>query len=272
MIANFRLKRIIDFLIGYVRADYASHLPNDHHSFLYKVLEDEVIGNKVLFEDAKAIFITNTDHPKHIEVRPMFDHTRAPIPTIHIGLAGENPFGDGISFDNNYESPEFDDENNTYNLNNTRGFNTQYNLNITSCNSDEVSIIYHVLMALLIGAPHILELNGIRNPKMSGGDLMTRDITPVAYMRILKLNFFYELSVPQIVLPQDTSIISKFIWDGKAISSEEETQSKLNDSSINYGHANESLVNDSQTEESSFPHAELSGEDVFLYANNFLKS
>lgn len=213
MIPNFKLKKVIDFLLGYVRADFSSHT-NEQDTFLYKVLGDERIGNKILFEEAKAILITRKDNPRHLETRPMFDPTRAAMPTIHIALAGENPYGDGISFDNNYEDPDFNDEDSTYNLKNTRGFTTQYNLNVTSSNPDEVGIVYHVLMALLIGAPDILELNGFRNPKMSGADLMTRDLTPVAYMRILKLSFFYEFTAPQIVLPQDTSFVTRFVWDG----------------------------------------------------------
>jgi hypothetical protein len=48
----------------------------------------------------------------------------------------------------------------------------------------------------MISLVEVLELNGLRNPKISGRDLLIQDTTPPLFMRVLQLDIWYEFNVP----------------------------------------------------------------------------
>lgn len=199
-ISEIVLFNTIKSILAYIREDYDS-TTDKTQSFLYNLLGEVKIGELYdCYEQGKAMFIQKNDNPRYLDVRLFFDASRASIPTIHITLPNETGSGDGIGVDIGYEEAEFDDVRGEYREVNNRMFNATYNVIITSDNTMEVVIMYHVLRASLIAAFAHMELSGLRNPKLSGGDLsINPDLVPIGiFMRSIAINASYEISVPEL--------------------------------------------------------------------------
>lgn len=202
LLPEIKLKKILDYLLDQVRNDYYNNSSNEQKSFLYRVFSsDNNIDNYNFFTQAKAILLRGNDNQRKLETRIFFDRSRAHIPTIHINLPSESPQGDSLGFGIGNTPPIFDDNDQTYSHMLQRSFDTKYNITVTSDNTFEVIVIYTLLKAILISQVDIIEMNGLRNPKISGRDLMVMDqITPPLFMRILVLDFMYEFDVPELKL------------------------------------------------------------------------
>lgn len=153
------------------------------------------------YSNAKEIFLRDKSHPRYLDIRLFFNADRAAIPTIHINLPSESDAGGGLGVDEGYNGTNYNQLENSISQNHTRAFNTIYNIIVTSDNSDEVLIIYHALRAFLISMMDILDLNGLRNPKLGGSDLQFNpELVPAnIFIRNISLNCFYEITVPSII-------------------------------------------------------------------------
>lgn len=196
LLPEIKLKKILDHSLDVIRKDYYDSLPNEQNSFLYKVFGENVIDNYNFFIQAKTILLKTNDNPRLLQTRVFFDRSRAHIPTIHINLPSETPNGDSLGYGLGNVDPLFDDINEEYSLSRQRCFNTTFNITVTSDNTHEIIIIYTILKAIMISIVEILEMNGLRNPKISARDLMILDTTPPLYMRVLALEVWYEFNVP----------------------------------------------------------------------------
>lgn len=194
------LKKRIEYLLEYIKTDTLSIAVSESDKFLYRLFNGSVIGNYDYYEQATALFTKTDDDPRKIETRMFFDRTRAHCPTIHITLPSNHPYGDGISTDNNYVAPQFNDIAGTYSTTNTRSFVNKYNLIITSDNTFEVLLMFYCLQSLMIADMQNLELNGFRNIKFSAQDLIINDaMMPTnIFMRSLIMDFFFEINIPSL--------------------------------------------------------------------------
>ena len=203
LIPEIKLKRIIDSWLLAVENDYNIQT-DEKNSFLYKIFSGNVLGTYDFFTQAKALIIRSTDHPRKLQTRIFFDSTRASIPTIHITLPSDSPYSDSIGFNPNYGDALFTDDNTGFQIQRNRNFNTRFNVVATSDNTFEVLILYYLLKAMIVGNYETLELNGLRNVKISGQDLMIDPhlMPSNVFMRGLILDIFYEFTVPQINLEE----------------------------------------------------------------------
>lgn len=174
---------------------------NEKERFLFYLLRknQEVklkIENYDFYEQASEIFYRDKSNQRKVEVFLGYNLKRQNVPTIHITLSNEQNFQDGLGMDEGYDSEDIDG---LYQKSYTRTFNCSYGIVITSDNSTEVLVIYHVLKAMMILLYETFELNGIRNLKLSGQDItMNNDIVPLnIFHKSLTMNFFYECFVPQ---------------------------------------------------------------------------
>jgi hypothetical protein len=198
LLPEIQLKRLLDHLISKVKENYLSKTDKSK-TFLYRLFYSNNVEGYDFYQQALTLLMRGSNDPRRVEVRMFFDRSRASIPTIHINLPSESPFGDSIGFGIGNVGPIFDDENNTYTNNRERVFQEKYNITLTSDNSYEVLILYYLLKAILIAKVDILEINGLRNISISGQDLMVNDsIVPPIFMRSLNLSFHYEFSVPEL--------------------------------------------------------------------------
>lgn len=172
--------------------------------------------NLDFYENAKELFLRDKAHNRFLEARMFFNADRANIPTIHLNLPSESDIGGGIGVDEGYKGNNYNPIENTISQNHTRTFNTVYNIIITSDNSDEVLIIYHALRAFMISMLDIIDLNGLKNPKLGGADLQFNPeiVPPHIFVRNISLNCFYEITVPSIVKQK---IINRITIQSKGI-------------------------------------------------------
>lgn len=186
-------------IINYIRNDFNSK--KDEDTILYKLLgvDDEGKPLKMnaykYFNNAKKIFLGK----QNLSVNFGFNWETAKIISLHIILPSESPSNGSIGEDEGYGEEIVDDK---LQQPLCQLFDSTYQIMITSDNSNEVNIVYHVMKAMLISIIPHLSIMGLLNPKLSGNDIMFKDdLMPNGrFQRVINLSFTYELIVPQIVL------------------------------------------------------------------------
>lgn len=170
---------------------------------------EAIFGNSSLegynyLENSKSIFLKSTHSKRKIETHLFFNRERVGLPTIHIGMPSESEGqGNGISYDSDEEV-----EGSVFRNYGNRTYTARYSIVFTSNNTFEVLIMYLVVKSFLIGNVSILELNGLRNPKFSGADILLNDvISPDIYSRALYIECLYETHAPELELSEKVNNI-----------------------------------------------------------------
>jgi hypothetical protein len=183
---------------------------------LYSEVDSSIKGVDQIewYKQAKELFLRDKLHPKKIQTRMHFDASMASVPAIHINLPGEQAINDGIGVDKGYMPGSYDEPGN-YQHTHTRGFQTNFNIVITSDNEIETLILYHTIRASFISMMDYLEIWGLRNIKLSGGDLQFNPefVPPHLFIRYIGLNFFYEVDVPSFLRDRIVDI-NKVFFEG----------------------------------------------------------
>jgi len=199
----------LEYFLQYIRKDLIE-TTDERKTFLYQILNGIELKKLGLnyYTEAKDIFLRDRTHPRCLEIRMFFDADRAAIPTIHINLPSEQAYQDGLGVDTGYQENIVDTTGETYYETHTRTFNSTYQIIVSSDNTNEVIIIYNVLKAFLIAILDLIDLAGLRNLKLGGGDLQLNPeiVPPHIFIRALTLNCFIEMTVP-------TTIKNKIIKD-----------------------------------------------------------
>ena len=203
LVPELVLCKIIDGCLIHLKNDYnTNHIAGtDDQSLLYKMCNGLVWTGYNYYREAVDLFTRDHTHKRKLEVSMFFNAQRASIPTIHISLPGETGgVGDGLGIDEGYQPTEFinTDDEDSFRAQYTRGFNSNYNILITSDNTMEVLLIYAVLRAMLISVFDTIELDGLRKPTIGGNDLRIEGsiVPPNVFIRAITLNFMYEVDVP----------------------------------------------------------------------------
>lgn len=204
------VKAIIDL----VASDYTAKADKTE-SLLYRILGNLQLQRYEFFEQAEAVFLRDSDNVRQLEVNMFFNTARASLPTIHITLPGETSGKDGLGIDQGYTDPLVDGDGNVtegY----TRRFDARYNVLITSENTNEVVLVYHVLRAMLISAFDHFSQSGLQNAKLSGQDLQINPqlVPEHIFFRGIGLYFEYEVNVPSLV---NTEQIQSLIFNTGSI-------------------------------------------------------
>lgn len=184
-------------LLNFLKLDY-NNQSDVSYSYLYKLLAGISIDKYDYFAQAEAVFITAIDDPRDIQVNMMLNMQTSRFPSIHVTIPSEsyNTGGNGIGIDQNFETIIYNDQTQSNSDTFTRNTLANYNLVITSNNSNEVVLIYHVLKHLLYAAQNHLEISGLQNFKVGGQDLqIMQDMdNKSVYFRALTLGFSYDSS------------------------------------------------------------------------------
>lgn len=205
MLPEVQIKLLLDFFISKVDEKY-----------LYYIFDKIKLGDYDFFENAKSIFLKNIESSRQIETHIFFNHNRANLPTIHINLPAESMSGDnGID----WGQEEIEDYEKSILKLTKRVYNLKFNLIFTSSNTFEVLIMYYTIKSLIQGNIEMLELNGIRNPKISGNDIFfNEDFMPQGiFSRALSIDCIYDFK--GLSLNKLTSIdkVIKVIFEGGMI-------------------------------------------------------
>ena len=204
LIPEFEVLNVVQLALDFIRKDYDAQLEPEN-SYLVRLLQGDGLKRYDFVTEAKKIFLADIDDPRYLEAHLMFNFERAGAPTIHIVLPSEQTAeqNNGIGLDEGYDDYIFDDEQDptTYTATFTREFQSNYSIVITSENTNEVILIYHVLRALLISLTQHLGLKGIRGIKLGGHDLSVNDksFPQNIFFRAINMSLQYETSCPDVV-------------------------------------------------------------------------
>jgi len=197
VIPEIQLLEIIDKLLNAVQADFKNK--TEKQTILSRLFEGRKVQKFDFFKQAQDLFIDRgVDHPRRIKTRIFFDASVAATPTIHITLPSEETGDDGLGVDAGFQ-PNISEKGQVTQVFNRR-FDTLYHIVITSANTFEVILIYHLLKAMLITTFVQLEFAGLSNPKLSGQDLQIYQelAPPNIFIRGLGLRVSYDAEIPSL--------------------------------------------------------------------------
>jgi hypothetical protein len=217
LIPEFNLKTIIDAILLYIRSDYSS---NGDDSYLSKLVNGIKLDKYDIYEQATEVFITRgKNHPQELKCNLFFNTERASVPTVHIMLAEDSTGPNGIGIDPSIDGQVYDVINQTIKETYNRAFDSRISLVITSANSIEAIMIYHILRASLVSVFNDLQFAGIQNPKLSGGTLnINPELVPLnIFYQVINIDYFYDVKVPSI-FTQET--FAEFVSLGVALATE----------------------------------------------------
>lgn len=204
IIPEYFLHETLELALKFLRDDWAAQSDKDK-SYLRRILYGVSFQRYGGITQAEAVFVgDNLDNPRFLEVDLMWNMDRNKVPAIHVTMPAEQAQvnGNGIGLDQGYIDSLVDDEVNptTNTVVFTRRIQASYNIVITSDNSNEVVLIYHVMRALLISMSTHLAEKGIQNLSLGGGDLQIYpdNVPKNLYMRTITVGLQYETSAPNI--------------------------------------------------------------------------
>jgi hypothetical protein len=209
------IKQLLDF----VRSDFRNEA-DERNTILYYLFHEVVIDTYDYYEQARELILADITSPKFINIRLFFDTSCAHLPTIHLTLPSEvnqmsylGNIGDNDDHQDGFGATPAENFYDVF----TTSFQSSYNLVVTSQNTFETLIIYHLLKYLVVMFQVSFEMNGFQNMKVSGQDIVVReDLIPVGiFSRSINIEMFYEFKVKDWVskkiirflqLPETTTI------------------------------------------------------------------
>jgi hypothetical protein len=210
-IPEYILLDIVKKSLQFLRADYAAN-SDPEKSYLRLLLKNSGLERYDSVTQVEAIFLKEIDDPRYLDVSMMWNMNVEKVPAIYVALPSETtqPGGNGLGVDEGYqdyifEDTEFDNNGDTVTPGSfrslyTRRFESTYGIIVTSDNSNEVVIIYHVLKNMMISLMPTISLMGLQNVVLGGNDVNIKsDLIPKnMFMRSLTLRAQYETSAPDI--------------------------------------------------------------------------
>lgn len=188
--------------LKYIDADWKANTDKTL-TWLYKSLDGISIQKIDYLNQAESIFVKTGGEARKIDVNMMYNMKEVKPPAIHITLGNESiSTSNGLGMEEGYIDPYYNELGLEYQNVFTRRYSANYNIVVTSDNSNEVAIIYHVLKTMFTGMYAHLHLRGIENLKFSGADLnINQQLMPKhMYSRALSLVFEYETSAPEPII------------------------------------------------------------------------
>lgn len=191
------LEAILKFLRDDIKVNDEAGTPKE--SVMYHLLGETDEGKSLtmnaynFYEQAKAMLTNKT----YLKVNYGYNAETAKNLALHIIMPSESYAGSGIGEDEGYQTDLSDNLPDRF----TQNFEANYQIMITSDNSTEVMVIYHLLKSMFIAVVPHWELMGIRIPKFSGSDIVFEsDFVPFTlFHKVLNITFMYEHTVPQLV-------------------------------------------------------------------------
>lgn len=165
-------------------------------SYLYRVFGDNQIERYQYYEQAKAILFKKKDDPRKLTIDLMYNMKMDKVPTIYITLPGEQHGQNAMTVEQ--EDEPYWNDNGSFTDKFTRRKSATYAIYITSDNSNEVSLLYHLLDSILISATAGLALSGLYNLTQGGQDIqLENDKTPKHFfIKALSIGLQYGRTVP----------------------------------------------------------------------------
>lgn len=203
VVPEFILHKVLQHYLDLLRSDYEDASIKEN-SFLLRLVGSAGFQRYGYKEQALEIFITrDKESPRFLTIDLGFNMKQDRLPTISIVTPSETAsqgfIGNGQESEMLYietVSGQTTSINQTDIL--TQRMSGTYDIVITSQNSNETVLIYHVIRSLLKVAIPVLHLNELQNIKFSGQDLAPyKEVAPEGvFVRALRLALEYETRTP----------------------------------------------------------------------------
>lgn len=218
-------------LFAFIEKDWKDN-ENKEKTILYDLLKKDDNGMELkihrfdYYEQAQHIFLQPAGSSRKLQVNMGYNVQRAGLPTIHIMLPNEDKDEIGLGMGEGYQEYERDEEAGTYKRNFTGVWKSTYSLMITSDNSSEVVLIYHVLKNLFVATFEAFELRGLRDVTFGGQDLQFSNelVPPEVFHRNLTVNCFYESTVNELL---SNKLIRGILTEGHPVTLDGDISSEL---------------------------------------------
>jgi hypothetical protein len=215
IIPEYVINGILQSILEVLKFDIDSHSGNKKESYLYSILGRDEDNNELkmnrynFFEQAADLFSKND----RLKVNYGFNLEIAQDLSLHIILPSENGKDASLGADEGYLTSEDGI------VHRTQGFYSNYQIMITSSNSSEVLLVYHVLKSFLILLLPTIDLLGLRNPKIGGGEVMlNQEYVPAhIFSKVINLSFSYDVTIPTTIMP---NIIERIKFKGNILNFE----------------------------------------------------
>lgn len=201
------LYNTLNGILAVIREDY-SQAANKTKTILHSLLDRDDNDDQLSIESYNYlkqgvhIFTQTPASQRQIKAFIGYNPAVAGLPSLHILLPSESDMPSGISHEyDTYEQAEngsfgitnYDDATDTLTKSITYNNTATYNVMITSDNSSEVVLIYHVLKACFSMFEGELGVRGLMNIRIGGGDIsMQSDLVPAnIFHRNMSISFEY---------------------------------------------------------------------------------
>lgn len=209
------LKKIVDSLIEYIRADYNNNVISGtpQESFLARALDDPryVDADYNLFEQAKAIFLRGQTSSRNVKTGLMFPKDVKPTPHIHVREPSKvngdfNSIGGGLGSGSSFNTDgrlieEYRDTK-----------RASYEIVVTSDNPLDTILIAEVMYSLLLSAHDTMNsLFATHNYSMRELIMNNNVRTPHLYVRAISIDVRIENNIPALA---DKTLLGKVVFNG----------------------------------------------------------
>lgn len=205
-------------IFRFIENNYTDNLATPSKSFLHRLVKSLSLQKYDFYDQGKAVFVKLQDDSRKVRVNMFFNAEKANIPSVHIMYLGDTSMEDGINLNEGFRDSEIDSDpsisqietiyRNTY----TRRSKGKINIVITSDNTNEVILMYHLLTSLLESTIIHMNMCGLENIIISGGDIhLNEEIVPKnVYARNIQLTFEFEKAAISIIQEKGINFI-KFL-------------------------------------------------------------
>lgn len=202
IIPELIIKNNLETILNFLKEDSVD-MSSD--SFLKELLEKDEFDRTLEFnrfnylEQARKIFSDSMfDEDGRPKVYLGYNMSVSKLISLHIILPSEQSDALCIGADEGYQEYQASKDKKQFTPTFTMNADATYQIIVTSENSSEVVLVYHVLRACLVAINDGLEFQGFRLPRIGGGDLNVQQesfVPPNIFHRALSLNFKYEINV-----------------------------------------------------------------------------
>lgn len=216
IIPEFTILEAINIGLKYIRQDLEDNASTIEQSYLHRILKGQSIERYNFFDQAKTLLTREEDDPRLLSVDLMYNMNFDKIPSIYVTLSGEQHGQNNIAVEQESEvlfNGEDIDNPTTYNSVYTRRKQANYSIYITSDNSNEVNLLYHIIDCLILSMTTHLSLKGLYNLTQGGQDVQidSDKIPKHIFIKALSLGMQYQRSAPDF---RQVPVITQMMCQG----------------------------------------------------------
>lgn len=202
-VPEFILWNTINVGLNAIKINLKENITNntETESFLYQMFSGVGIQKYEYYRQAKSLLIRDVDAPRTLDVEIGWNMQKNDFPTIFITQPSEQEPSNlnGMGSDVGFGAIGFDEDNLVYQNSYVRTYQTTYQYVIISDNSNEVTMLYHLVKAILLSLRNNLHTAGLQKISVGGGDLNIKSINESpknVYMKSVNISFSYDSGSP----------------------------------------------------------------------------